>query len=205
MHNIKNVKNLSAQSNTFFLSIKNIIMQRISKFLLKIFGWKAVVSAPEPPKSVVCVAPHTSNWDFIIGKLSYWALGRSSSFLMKKSWFFFPFGNLLRAMGGVPVDRSKRTSVTQQMADEFSHREHFHLAITPEGTRGLVQKWKMGFYHIAVKANVPIQLAYFDYGKKEMGIKGIFYPTGDEQADIEKIQSFYKGVTAKNPKNFNIK
>jgi 1-acyl-sn-glycerol-3-phosphate acyltransferase len=179
-------------------------MQKISSFILKIAGWKAVVSVKEPSKSIVCVAPHTSNWDFVIGKLSYWSLGRNASFLMKKSWFFFPLGNLLRAMGGVPVDRSKRTSVTQQMADEFSRREEFHLAITPEGTRGLVHKWKMGFYHIAVKANVPIQIAYFDYGKKEMGVKDIFYPTGDEKADIEKIRSYYKDVTAKNPKNFSV-
>jgi len=57
------------------------------------------------------------------------------------------------------------------MVEEFEKRKSFHLAITPEGTRGLVSKWKMGFYHIALKANVPIQLAYIDYGKKELGIK----------------------------------
>lgn len=180
-------------------------MKKFSTFILRVTGWKVIVSFAEPPKSIICVAPHTSNWDFIIGKFYYWSLGRSSSFLMKKSWFFFPLGKLLRAMGGVPVDRSKRTSVTQQMADEFAKRDSFHLAITPEGTRSLTTKWKMGFYHIALKANVPIQLAYFDYEKKEMGIKEIFYPTGDEKADLEKIQSYYKGVKAKNPANFNIK
>jgi len=179
-------------------------MQKFSKWVLKTTGWKTVVTVEEPPKSVVCVAPHTSNWDFIMGELYYWSLGRNASFLMKKSWFFFPLGNLLRNMGGVPVNRSKRTSVTEQMAEEFEKRETFHLAVTPEGTRSLVKKWKMGFYHIAVNAGVPIELAYFDYAKKELGITSVFYPTGDEKADLEKIQAYYKNVSAKNPKNFYI-
>jgi len=123
---------------------------------------------------------------------------------MKKSWFFFPFGSILSAIGGVPVDRSKRTTVTDQMAEEFDKRETFHLAITPEGTRSLVKKWKMGFYYIAVKANVPIQLAYFDYAKKEMGITKVFYPTGDENADLKVIQDYYQDVTARNPDNFHL-
>ncbi|NDP20581.1 MAG: acyltransferase [Paludibacter sp.] len=167
-------------------------------------GWKTIITVPEPPKSIICIAPHTSNWDFLIGKLYYSALGRKSSFLMKKSWFFFPLGYLLRATGGIPVDRSKRTSVTDQMAEEFNQHDKLHLAITPEGTRKLVKKWKMGFYHIAVKANIPIQLAYFDYVKKEMGIKEVFYPTGNEQEDLEKIQTYYKDVNARFPERFNL-
>lgn len=179
-------------------------MQKISKWILKLAGWKTFVTVPEPPKSIICVAPHTSNWDFPIGKLSYLAIGRKSSFLIKKSWFFFPMGYLFKAMGGVAIDRSKRSSVTDQMADEFGMRESFHLAITPEGTRSLVDKWKMGFYHIAVKANIPIQLAYIDYAKKEVGIKELFYPTGNEEADLEKIQAYYKDVHAKFPEKFNL-
>ena len=180
-------------------------MKAISKYLFEMAGWKAVVTVPEPPKSVICIAPHTSNWDFLIGKMYYWSLGRKSSFLMKKSWFFFPIGSLLKSMGGIPVDRSKRTSVTDQVADEFNKREFFHVAITPEGTRSLVKKWKMGFYYIAMKANVPIQLAYIDYAKKEMGITAIFYPTGDEENDLTKIQEFYKDVTPCHPELFYIK
>ena len=179
-------------------------MQKLSKWILKTAGWKAYVTLEEPKKSVICVAPHTSNWDFPIGELSYWALGRKSSFLIKKSWFIFPLNYIFTALGGVPVDRSKRNSVTKQMVEEFNKREYFHLAITPEGTRGLVSKWKMGFYHIAVSANVPIQLAYFDYAKKEMGIKAVFYPTGDEKADLQKIQSYYKDVKGKFPEKFSI-
>lgn len=121
---------------------------------------------------------------------------------MKKSWFFFPFGALLRGAGGIAVDRSKQTSITEQMAEEFSKHETFHLAITPEGTRKLMKKWKLGFYYIAVNANVPIQLAYLDYEKKEMGIKAIIYPTGDENADLAIIQAFYKDIKAKHPDRF---
>jgi len=179
-------------------------MQKFSKWILKSTGWKTVLTIEEPSKSVICVAPHTSNWDFIMGKLYYWSLNREASFLMKRSWFFFPLGILLKGMGGVPVDRSKRTSVTEQMAEEFSSRETFHLAVTPEGTRGLVKKWRMGFYHIAFMSGVPIELAYFDYAKKEMGITKVFYPTGDEKADLDEIQAYYQNVTAKNPKNFYI-
>ena len=177
-------------------------MQRLCKWIFKLIGWTAVVSVAEPPKSVICVAPHTSNWDFIIGKLFYWSMGRKASFLMKKSWFFFPFGALLRSTGGIAVNRSKQTSVTDQMAEEFSKHETFHLAITPEGTRKLMMKWKMGFYYIAVNAKVPIQLAYIDYEKKEMGIKAIIYPTGDENTDLATIQAFYKDIKAKHQDRF---
>jgi 1-acyl-sn-glycerol-3-phosphate acyltransferase len=179
-------------------------MKNLSRWILKLKGWKLVVSVEEPLKSVICLAPHTSNWDFIIGKLSYWALDRKSHFLMKKSWFFFPLGSLFRAMGGIPIDRSKHTSVTQQMVDEFNRHDKFHLAITPEGTRKFVETWKMGFYYIALNAKIPIQLAYIDYKKKEMGITKIFIPTGDENADMEIIKSYYKGVSAKIQHNFSL-
>ncbi len=90
------------------------------------------------------------------------------------------------------------------MVYEFNARETFHLAITPEGTRSLVDNWKMGFYYIARDAGVPIQIAYFDYAKKEMGIKALFYPTNDEQADLAKIQEYYKDVKGKFPAKFNL-
>jgi 1-acyl-sn-glycerol-3-phosphate acyltransferase len=179
-------------------------MKAFSTFILTLFGWKTVLTVEEPAKSVICVAPHTSNWDFLIGRLSYSATGRSASFLMKKSWFFFPMNLVFGGLGGVPVDRSKKNSVTEQMADEFNRREHFHLAVTPEGTRSLSPKWKMGFYHIALKANVPIELAYLDYSKKEMGITKIFYPSGNEEVDLKEIQDFYKDVAAKFPHKFNL-
>lgn len=177
-------------------------MQKLSRWILRIAGWSINITVDEPPKSVVCVAPHTSNWDFIIGKLSYWALKRESSFMIKKSWFVFPFNYIFDAMGGVPIERNKKTTVTDQIAERFRQSDSFHIAITPEGTRSLVKRWKMGFYQIALKANVPIQLAYIDYKKKEMGITEIFIPTGDEKADLKYIRSFYKNVHARFPEQF---
>ena len=138
----------------------------ISKALLRLAGWKLGPVVEDVPKCVICVAPHTSNWDFIVGKLFYTSIGRNASFLIKKEWFFFPFNLLFDWLGGVPVDRSKRTSVTDQMVGQFNRRKEFQLAVTPEGTRKRVNDWKKGFYYIAQKANVPILMAYFDYKKK---------------------------------------
>jgi len=175
----------------------------LSKAILKMAGWKlGPVEGVELPKCVICVAPHTSNWDFPIGKLFYTSIGCTASFLIKKEWFFFPFNLLFKALGGVPIDRSKRTSVTEQMVEEFNSRLVFQLAITPEGTRKRASEWKKGFYYIALAAKVPILLGYFDYAKKEVGIKTVFYPTGDADEDIKKIRSYYKGVKGRNPKNF---
>lgn len=182
-----------------------MIRKKISRLILKLAGWKSVLTTEEPDKSILCVAPHTSNWDFIIGKLFYWSIDRKTSFLIKKSWFAFPFGIMFRAMNGIPVDRSRNNSVVQQMVEEFAKREKMHLAITPEGTRQLNKRWKLGFYHIAVGAKVPIQLAYINYKNKEMGIKEVFFPTGDEKTDLQHIYDYYKknGV-AKFPERFAV-
>ncbi|MDF9830145.1 lysophospholipid acyltransferase family protein [Parabacteroides sp. PF5-6] len=175
----------------------------LSKAILNVMGWKlGPLEGVELPKCVICVAPHTSNWDFPLGKIVYTAIGCTASFLIKKEWFFFPFNLIFNALGGIPIDRSKRTSVTEQMVEQFNNRQVFQLAITPEATRKRAEEWKKGFYYIALAANVPILMAYFDYGKKEVGIKGVFHPTGDADADIRQIRSYYKGVKGKKPDNF---
>lgn len=177
--------------------------QGLSKLILRMAGWKlGPVEGAELPKCVICVAPHTSNWDFIIGKLFYTSIGCNAGFLMKKEWFFFPFNLFLNWLGGVPVDRNKRTSVTDQVAEEFSRNERFQIAITPEGTRKPAAEWKKGFYFIAQKANVPILMAYFDYSRKEVGILGVFEPTGDVDADILAIRTRYRGKKGRNPQYF---
>lgn len=176
--------------------------KKFGKALLKLMGWKSGPVGEYVPKCVVCVAPHSSNWDFILGKLFYLSLGREASFLIKKEWYFFPFNLLFNWLGGVPVDRNKKTSVTEQMVAEFNRREQFHLAVTPEGTRKAATEWKKGFYYIALNANVPILLAYFDYAKKEIGVKKLFYPTGNVDEDILAIRKCYNDVTAHNPGSF---
>ncbi len=176
--------------------------QGLCKGILRLFGWKWEALVPDLDKCVVCVAPHTSNWDFIMGLLGYTAAGRFSHFVIKQEWIKGFVGKLLTKLGGIGVDRTKPSAFTDQMAELIKTRGKFHLGITPEGTRKANPKWKKGFYHIAVKANVPITLVKIDYGKKLMSIFEVFEPTGNEQADIFAIQQKYVGVTAKNPKNF---
>ncbi|MDR1258084.1 MAG: 1-acyl-sn-glycerol-3-phosphate acyltransferase [Tannerellaceae bacterium] len=175
----------------------------LSKCMLRIAGWRKGPMGEYVPKCVICVAPHTSNWDLVIGKLLYISLGRKAHFLIKKEWFFFPLNLFFKWIGGIPIDRSVNASVTDQMAKELGRRTSFHLAVTPEGTRKMAEEWKRGFYYIALKANVPILLAYIDYFKKEVGVKTLFYPTGNAEADINAIRAYYAGVTARHPRNFS--
>lgn len=177
-------------------------MRRFCAWLLRVSGWTLIDSVPNEKKCVICVVPHTSNWDFVIGKLYYTALGRTASFLMKKEWFVFPLGYFFRSIGGIPVYRDKRMSLTDQMVAHFEANDTFRIAITPEGTRKPNADWKKGFYYIALKAGVPIQLAYIDYKKKEVGIAATFHPTGNEDMDMAAIKHFYKDVCAKKPENF---
>ena len=176
--------------------------EKLSQFILKLMGWKVGNILPDIPKCVIAVAPHTSNTDFFLAKLAYTSIGRTANFLIKKSWFVFPFNIILNSMGGVPVDRDRNTSITDKMAIEFKNRDKFQLGLTPEGTRKRVNKWKKGFYFIAVKAKVPIVLVALDYGTKTVSFLDIFYPTGDADSDIKIIRSKYNHVEARHPKQF---
>lgn len=177
--------------------------QKISKFILNKMGWTIENILPNTPKCVIAVAPHTSNCDFIIGKLAYTSLGRTANFLIKKSWFFFPFNLFFRSIGGIPVDRNKNRSVTDTLSEEFKKRDQFQLAVTPEGTRKKVAEWKKGFYFIALKANVPIILVAIDYAKRTISFLDTFYPTGMVDEDMKAIQSKYVGVQGRHPHLFN--
>lgn len=179
-------------------------MKSLSRFILKLIGWKITGETNLPNKSVICVAPHTSNWDLLLGLIVYKSMGRTASFLIKKEWFFFPMNLIFKALGGIPVDRSRKTSLTEQMADLYAKKTDFQLAITPEATRKLNTEWKKGFYFIAQAAQVPIVVAALDYGKKEADFKLILTPTGDIDADIEKIKACYKGVVARHPEYFSL-
>jgi len=178
-------------------------MRRLFIFILKLFGWSYELTVEVPDKCVICVAPHTSNWDYVVGMLFYLSvIGKTPHVLMKKELFIFPLNRLFKSMGGIPVDRGKNTLVSDQMVELFKLKNRLQLAIAPEGTRKKTARWKTGFYHIAVNACVPIALAYIDYSKKVAGFNKIFYPTGDYKTDIEEIQRHYKDVKAKYPDRF---
>lgn len=118
--------------------------------------------------------------------------------------FWFPLGPILKLMGGIPVDRKQSTAVIRDVVSLFESKDELVVAITPEGTRGLVNSWKRGYYKIASEANVPMVLGFIDYKKKICGIGPALYPSGDYLKDFEFIENFYKGVTAKHPERFNL-
>lgn len=179
------------------------IKQAIYSFIYrKVLGWEAVVTVPDYDKCVICAAPHTSNFDLIIGKLFYGTIGRKTSFMMKKEWFFFPAGPIFRAVGGIPVDRKRKTSLVDQMVEVFAKKKRFHLAITPEGTRKPNKHWKKGFYHIAAKAQVPIVLIGIDYEKRTITAGKSILPTGNPENDMRQIVQYFQGFKGKHPENF---
>jgi 1-acyl-sn-glycerol-3-phosphate acyltransferase len=177
-------------------------MRKLSKLLLKLFGWSVDISTPDYPKCIICVAPHTSNWDFILGKLAYWAVGRHAGFLMKESWFFWPLGPIFKAIGGIPVPKKRGSSLSSDIVNKFRVTKRMALAITPEGTRSRVSQWRSGFLHIAIDANIPIVLGVLDYEKKHILIDTEFKPTGDIEADLIAIKQYYSQFTAKYPDKF---
>ncbi|MCH5225490.1 MAG: acyltransferase [Muribaculaceae bacterium] len=160
-------------------------------FLLKCFGWKTDITVPYRDKAVICVAPHTSNWDFIMGLLAYRSLGRKASFLMKEFWFFFPLKYLLNALGGIPVKSNPTRSLTSVLIEDFKKRKHLNLAVTPEGSRSAVDQWRTGFLTIAYNANVIIQLGVIDFQHKSVFIKEEYNPTGNFEADLKNIRAYY--------------
>lgn len=179
-------------------------MKFISDWMLQRKGWTLVHDIDLPTKCVICIAPHTSNWDFFWGNIFRYKMHLRAYFLMKKEWFAFPLGKLMQSLGGIPVDRSRKTSLTDAMAEIFSQHDIFRLVVAPEGTRQLNYEWKKGFYFIALKANVPIVLAFIDYGRRELGFGKIIIPTGDVESDLVEIKAFYKDKQGKFPERFDV-
>lgn len=175
----------------------------LSALILRIAGWKVTCTVPDFPKCIICVAPHTSNYDFIIGKLVYASLGRKAGFLMKSTWFFFPLGLIFRAIGGVPVYRDrKHDNLTRQLIERFDSADRLTLAITPEGTRSRTTEWRTGFLHIAREAGIPIVLGAIDFATKSVYLTDVFIPTGDTEADMRAVKDYYKPFTGKHPESF---
>ena len=180
-------------------------MKWLSKLYLKLIGWKTgSILDPSVKKSVLVGAPHTSNMDFPIALATLYASGVHVRFLAKKSLFRFPLGILMRAMGGIPVDRSKHSNMVDMMINMFNTTNSLILLIPAEGTRSYVKEWKSGFYYTALGAKVPIVLGYLDYGSKTAGFGELFYPTGDYQKDLADIKNFYRQFTARYPEKSSL-
>ena len=179
------------------------MIQGFCRWLLyKKLGWTKCVTVAHPDKFIICLAPHTSNWDFIIGQLYAQAEGFKINFLMKREWFFWPLGVIFKRLGGIPVWRSKHTSMTDNLAETAKTKDSFKLCITPEGTRSPNTEWKKGFYFIALKAEIPILLYGVDYEKKKIVCTDSFTPSGNIDEDMPKIKSYFKDFKGKKPENF---
>jgi len=180
------------------------ISQRIGKAIAKWWGWQIVMDVLPPPKCVIIAAHHTSTWDVPLALIYIAASNLPLNWVMKDTMFWGPLGWLWKPLGGIPVNRRVRGSFVEKMADEFRTRETFMMIITPEGTRGYTNKWKSGFYYIAVEAGVPIMLGFVDFKRKAMGIGGMLTPSGNIAADIEIIRQFYSTVTGKYPERHGV-
>jgi 1-acyl-sn-glycerol-3-phosphate acyltransferase len=175
------------------------IVQRASRRLLRLFGWTVDVQLPAAPKGVIIVYPHTSNWDFVVGYLAKVAAGVRVEWIGKASLFRWPFGALLRRMGGIPVERGAHAGVVAQLAREYARRERIWVAIAPEGTRSRTDHWKSGFYHLALAAEVPVGLAFIDYRRRLVELRTTLVLTGQSGRDLEQLRAFYRDVQGCRP------
>lgn len=166
--------------------------------ILKLINWKVVGDIPEGiSKFILVVAPHSSNWDFLLGIAARGAKGFHANYLGKASLFKPPFGFLFKALGGIAVDRSKNSNLVDQVVTEITKRNKFGLAIAPEGTRKKVDQWKTGFYYIAVKAGIPIIPVQMDWERRVVKFLEPFYPSGDISIDLVVIQSKFINIKGK--------
>jgi 1-acyl-sn-glycerol-3-phosphate acyltransferase len=176
-------------------------MRYIFQIIFKLMGWKIMGAFPaDQKKYIVAVAPHTSNWDFVIGVMARSILRmQHAKFLGKDSLFKPPFGWFFRWLGGYPVNRSKSQDIVQQVVEIFKSHDTFILAVAPEGTRKKVDKLRTGFYYIAKGANIPIVPVGFDFGHKQIIISNPFWPSNDVEGDMNVLLAFYRKCKGKNP------
>ena len=181
------------------------MVKKLCRWILyRLWGWQKNVTVAHPDKYILCLAPHTTNWDLLLGELYAHAEGFQCQFLMKKEWFFGPLGPFFRKIGGIPVWRSKHSSMTDNLAAIARDSKSFHLCITPEGTRSLNPDWKKGFYVIAQKAEIPILLYGVDYEKRIIHCTRSIVPSGDIDKDMRDIKLYYKDFKGKHPEKFTI-
>ena len=171
----------------------------LSKFILnKIIGWKVIGYLPRNEEYVIAVVPHSTYFDLIIAVLIRTYSGLKIKFIGKKE-LFNPFTSFfLKFLGGIPVDRTKKLNIVDEVVNLFKSGKIKILAIAPEGTRKRVEKWKTGFYYIALKSNLPILMVSFDYMRKEVKINNKFYPTGDIDNDFIELEKKVNAVVVRN-------
>jgi 1-acyl-sn-glycerol-3-phosphate acyltransferase len=176
--------------------------KKVGALVLKAARWNWDGTLPDEKKFVLIAAPHTSNWDFVLALSALDAMGCHVSWMGKDSLFRGPAAACFRAMGGIPVNRTKASNLVESMVRQFEERERFVLLVPAEGTRSVGKHWKSGFYYIARGARVPIALGYLDYARKRAGIGPLLWPTGNVKDDMDQIRRFYADKVGKHPNDF---
>jgi 1-acyl-sn-glycerol-3-phosphate acyltransferase len=176
----------------------NALSRALARALLTLFGWRVTGELPDRPKLVAIVAPHTSNWDFVVGILVVFALGLRVRYLGKHTLFRPPLGWLMRWLGGTPVVRDTPQGAVGDAAEMIAREDKVLLGIAPEGTRTPGKPWRSGYYNIARAANVPILPAAFDYHGKALRLFPAFELTGNYEADVAALQLHYSGIRRRN-------
>ena len=179
------------------------MLKLVSKIIFWLNGWTVTDSFKFPKKCVIIAAPHTSNWDFLIGRCYGYISGISVNYFIKSSFFVPIFGIFFRLNGGIPVFRDSNNNLVDITVNRFKSSKSFILALSPEGTRSRVKKWKTGFYHIALKARVPIVIVAMDYKYKTVGVIDSIFPSGDIDSDMRVIENHFKDLNGKISSNYN--
>lgn len=180
----------------------NPLTRAIGRAALRLFRWRLVGTIPDVPKLVAIAAPHTCTLDVLIGLAVLLALGARVRFLAKHTIFRGPVGRVLRWLGGIPVDRTAPGGLVGQVVGRMRESDRFYLALAPEGTRRKVDRWKTGFYRIALAAGVPILPVALDYRRRVAEIGLPLVPSGDYEADLARLRTHFCAQMARHPERY---
>jgi 1-acyl-sn-glycerol-3-phosphate acyltransferase len=186
-----------SSSNSVGPSYAVRVLRPVSRAWLAATGFKVIGKFPDHPKFIIIAAPHTTNWDLPHALAAGLQYGRRIHWMGKATIFKWPFGGLMRWLGGISVDRSKSTNAVASVVNVFAERKDLALVVAPSGTRSATVPWKSGFYHIAHGAKVPLVLAYIDYNRREIGIADTVTPSGNYDADLAMIQAIYAQIMSR--------
>lgn len=176
-------------------------LRGLARVLLRISGWTVEPNARMQPPFVFIGAPHTSNWDFVLLLAAMLVLRLDARWMGKHTLFRFPFGGLMRWLGGIPVDRTKANNRVADIVAAFARDPNLVVCIPPEGTRRKVERWKTGFYRIAHGAGVPIMMTVIDAERRSLRLLEVFHPSGDIDSELPQIQRHYLGFRGLRPEN----
>lgn len=172
------------------------MIRKFVKYCFDLSGWKIVGKLPDIPKWVGIVAPHTSNWDFVVAMAVKFITGIEGSYVGKHTLFRGPLGWFMRKTGGIPVVRTEKNHLVDTLVREFQNRERMVFVSAPEGTRSYVPRFRTGFWAVAMAAQVPVVMVGLDFKKKEVQIQEPFMLSGDLQRDMDRIYGYFKTVNA---------